>query len=69
MPSDTKAKVKVRAQVSYVHLVATSINMVNVKLKVNSVRRVAKYVILLKYVDPSLSTIAITGQITSLLDF
>ena len=37
-----KAKVKVRAQVSYVHLVATSISMENAKLKVKSVRSVAK---------------------------
>ena len=37
-----KAKAKVRAQVSYVHLVATSINMVNVKLWELSVRSVAK---------------------------
>ena len=40
--SGTKAKVKVRAQISYVHLVATSISMVNVKLKVKSVRSVVK---------------------------
>ena len=42
MHSGTKAKVKVRAQVSYVHIVATSISMVNVKLRVKSVRSVAK---------------------------
>ena len=42
MHSGTKAKVKVRAQVSYVHLVATNISMVNVKLRVKSVRSVAK---------------------------
>ena len=43
--------------------------MVNVKLKGKGVRSVAKYVILLKYVDPSVPTIIKTGQITSLLDF
>ena len=37
-----KGKVKVRVQVSYVHLVATSISMVNVKLRLKSVRSVAK---------------------------
>ena len=42
MHSGIKAKAKVRAQVSYVHLVATSISMVNVKVKVKSVRSVAK---------------------------
>ena len=61
MNSGTKAKVEVRAQVSYVHLVATSISMVNVKVRMKSVRSVAKYVILLKCVDPSLSTVANTG--------
>ena len=42
MHSGIKAKVKVRAHVSYFHLVATSISMVNVKLRVKSVRIVAK---------------------------
>ena len=37
-----KGKFKVRAQVSYVNLVATSISMVNVKLRVKSVRIVAE---------------------------
>ena len=37
-----KGKVKVRAHVSYVHLVATGISMVNVKLMVKGVRSVAK---------------------------
>ena len=42
MHSDTKAKVEVRAQVSYVHLVATSISMVNVNIRVKSVKSVVK---------------------------
>ena len=42
MHSGTKAKVKVRAQVNHVHLVATSISVVSVKLGMKSVRSVAK---------------------------
>ena len=42
---------------------ATSTGMVHVKLRLKSVRSVAKYVISLKCVDPSLSTIANTSQI------
>ena len=42
MHSGSKAKVSVTAQVSYVLLEATSISMVNVKLKVKSARSVAK---------------------------
>ena len=37
-----KGKIKIRTQVSYVHLVATSISMVNVKPKVKDVTSVAK---------------------------
>ena len=42
MHSSTKAKVKVRARVSYVLLVATSLSMVDVKLRVKSARSGAK---------------------------